>query len=210
MPSPRFVMFALLSTAGLAGIGGAAAGKCGRASVTTPAEERVLTPHPATYIDPGSLPANFDWRFYRNSTSSSPPSSLLETQNLCSRVLTQQVPHVCGSCWAEAATGALSDRYTIATSGALRVQLAPQVLLNFVEDLTGGSCMGGNDLDAYKFVSRFGITDDTCAPFLGMNYGCVVCVRLQQCERIARRRRCGDRSTASCTVCGCGRHGSTD
>lgn len=67
--------------------------------------------------------------------------------------------------------GALSDRFLIATHGTLRVQLAPQLLLNFDASLSGGSCMGGAALDAYNFTHVYGVTDDTCAPFLGMNYG---------------------------------------
>ena len=39
--------------------------------------------------------------------------------------------------------GALSDRYRIATEGAVDVQLAAQVLLNFDPTVTGGDCSGG-------------------------------------------------------------------
>lgn len=105
-----------------------------------------------------SLPAAWDWRYDRG-------------PGLVSRVLTQQAPHVCGSCWAEAAMGALSDRYRIATAGAVDVQLAVQVLLNFNPKLTGGDCSGGDALGGFKFVHRFGITDDTCATFLGADFG---------------------------------------
>jgi hypothetical protein len=41
--------------------------------------------------------------------------------------------------------GALSDRYRIATEGAVDVQLAAQVLLNFDPTVTGGDCSGGDD-----------------------------------------------------------------
>jgi cathepsin X len=67
--------------------------------------------------------------------------------------------------------GAFSDRFAISTNNALKVQLSVQLLLNFDGDLTGGSCLGGDSLRAYKFAYKYGITDDTCAPFLGMNYG---------------------------------------
>ena len=124
----------------------------------------VRSPLPHTYLRAEDLPAAFDWR-NASLTVGGP------TNNYCNRVLTQQLPWVCGSCWAEAATGALSDRYTIATGGALRVALAPQMLLNFNPSLTGGSCMGGSDLDAYSFMHKYGgIVDDTCAPFQGANY----------------------------------------
>ena len=128
---------------------------------TQPHQTVVTSPLPHKYLSPQDLPRAFDWR--GNGTPGSP--------NLASRVLTQQAPRVCGSCWAEAAMGALSDRFTIATHGVLRVQLAPQLLLNFVGSLSGGSCMGGAALDAYNFTHVYGVTDDTCAPFLGMNYG---------------------------------------
>jgi cathepsin X len=84
--------------------------------------------------------------------------------------MTQQVPSVCGSCWAEAATGALSDRYNIATGNKLRVQLAPQNLLNFKEKITGGGCTGGDSLKAYEFFHNYGVSDDTCATFVGVDY----------------------------------------
>ncbi len=90
--------------------------------------------------------------------------------NLCSHTLTQQAPNVCGSCWAEAVSGALSDRYVIATGGQVRTQLAPQTFINFNEPLTGGTCNGGDAVKAYEFVKLYGIVDDTCAPFLGLNW----------------------------------------
>lgn len=35
---------------------------------------------------------------------------------------------------------------------------------------SGGSCNGGDDLKAYEFINKYGISDDTCAPFLGLNW----------------------------------------
>jgi hypothetical protein len=102
--------------------------------------------------------SSFDWRYSKG-------------PGLVSRVLTQQAPHVCGSCWAEAAMGALSDRFRIATDGALDVQLAVQTLLNFDPTLTGGDCSGGDAVMGYKFVHRFGVVDDTCATFVGESFG---------------------------------------
>lgn len=83
-----------------------------------PIKEVVLSRRPHDYLRAEDLPKSFDWRFV-NGTSYG------------SNVLTQQNPSVCGSCWAEATTGALSDRYFIATQGKLRVGLAVQQLLNF-------------------------------------------------------------------------------
>jgi hypothetical protein len=74
----------------------------------------VTSPLPHTYLKASDLPAAWDWRNINGS-------------NYCGKVLSQTNPNVCGSCWAEASTGALSDRYSIATNGKLRVTLAPQV-----------------------------------------------------------------------------------
>ncbi len=83
-----------------------------------PIKEIISSPQPHTYLSTDDLPQNFDWRNVNGT-------------NYGSKVLTQQNPSVCGSCWAEAATGALSDRYAIATEGKLRINLAPQQLINF-------------------------------------------------------------------------------
>lgn len=140
-----------------------------------PVKEVVLSKMPHEYLREQDLPSAFDWRNV-NST------------NYGSRVMTQQNPSVCGSCWAEAATGlfvffyscfyfllvrclgALSDRFAIATNGKLRVQLAPQQLLNFNGYISGGTCNGGDAGKAYEFIHKYGISDDTCAPFMGLNY----------------------------------------
>ena len=55
-------------------------------------QERVVSPRPHTYLREDDLPQVFDWRNVNGT-------------NYCSKVLTQQNPSVCGSCWAEAATG---------------------------------------------------------------------------------------------------------
>ena len=71
---------------------------------------------PHEYLKETDLPKSWDWRNINGT-------------NYCGKVITQVNPNVCGSCWAEAATGALSDRFAIATSGKLRVTLAPQILI---------------------------------------------------------------------------------
>ena len=84
---------------------------------------------------------------------------------------TQQIPHICGACWAFAATGTLSDRVRIAAKGTpLEVDLSPQTLLNCHTD--AGSCLGGNSLAAYASVynSTTGFTDETCQPYEGVDY----------------------------------------
>jgi len=44
------------------------------------------------------------------------------------------------------------------------------VLLNFNQEVSGGSCNGGDANKAYDFIYKYGITDDSCAPFVGLNW----------------------------------------
>ncbi len=55
-------------------------------------KKHVTTPQPHTYLSIDTLPEQFDWRNVNGT-------------NFCSRTLNQKNPNVCGSCWAEAATG---------------------------------------------------------------------------------------------------------
>jgi len=122
-----------------------------------PIETVVNSPLPHTYLKSSDLPEAWDWRNVNGT-------------NYCSKVLNQKNPAVCGSCWAEAATGALTDRYLIATKGKLNIQLAPQNLLNFNAYTSGGSCNGGDPLKAYDFVHKYGISEENCMPFAGLNW----------------------------------------
>ena len=118
---------------------------------------RVVTrPLPHEYLKPADLPHNYDWR-------------LVDGTCYVSAVTNQFLPSACGSCWAHAATGALTDRLLIEAKGAYPVvQLSPQVLL----DLGGekvGTCNGGSDIAAYEFIHQYGITDVTCSPYMGVD-----------------------------------------
>lgn len=83
------------------------------------------------------------------------------------RVGTQLLPHICGSCWAFATSGAMSDRVKIATG--LEINLSPQGLL----DCAGsdvGTCDGGSHSLANQFIADTGLTDETCLPYEGVDY----------------------------------------
>jgi cathepsin X len=152
----------------------------GYAPFSEPVEQVVTSPRPHDVVDPASLPKNFDWRNVNGS-------------NFCGRVLNQKNPRVCGSCWAEAATGALTDRFLVATGGKLQVTLAPQNLLNFDSRITGGGCGGGDSLKAYEFIYKYGISDDTCTPYFGADaeYG----------FEVSDLRTVGDVSSHQCWSC---------
>ena len=123
-----------------------------------PWPSHVTSRMPHEYISPGDLPANYDWRSVNG-------------RSLVSEVSNQFLPYPCGSCWAHASTGALTDRMIIATKGAQPiVRLSPQVLLDCGTDSQAGGCEGGSDILAYKFIQENGITDVTCSPYMGVEF----------------------------------------
>jgi len=88
----------------------------------------------------------------------------------------QFVPSPCGSCWAHAATGALSDRIKLNTyysKGGVPwdVNLAPQYLLDCgmygASNINAGSCYGGSALLGYALIKETGISDESCDPYIG-------------------------------------------
>jgi cathepsin X len=129
--------------------------KAGYVKFPEPVETVEITNRPILSAD--QLPNSFDWRNINGT-------------NYASHTLNQKNPSICGSCWAEALTGALTDRYNYATKGVLQIQLASQNLLNFKSHITGGSCSGGDALKGYEFIYKYGITDDTCTPYRGLEY----------------------------------------
>lgn len=129
-------------------------GSCYR-EVTGPRPSHVLTRPPHEYLDLSTLPDNFDWRSVNDTL-------------FVSEATNQFLPSPCGSCWAHASTGALTDRYIIARKAKVsQVKLSPQVLLDCASE--AGSCNGGSDVLAYKFIHEHGITDVTCSPYQGVD-----------------------------------------
>ena len=85
------------------------------------------------------------------------------------------------SCWAIAATSALSDRFRVAAWKAGQpiadVTFAPQALVDCGSEmnyttggLVAGSCNGGSAHLANQLFAKIGIVDDTCAPYLGVAF----------------------------------------
>ena len=79
-----------------------------------------------------------------------------------------RLPSPCGSCWAFAATGALSDRVKIAVKGKLvDFSISPQSC-SIVARLPA-ACNGGNPTLAYQYATKVGLPDETCLPYKGMD-----------------------------------------
>ena len=81
--------------------------------------------------------------------------------NYLTNMRNQHLPQYCGSCWAHAATSAMSDRIKIARKAAWPdINIAPQVLISCSGD---DGCHGGEAFNAFEWMSKNEITDETCA-----------------------------------------------
>ena len=116
---------------------------CGRSSLSLKPQlisppSRILTKKTKNK-NQESLPKAHDWRSINNTNFVTMPSY-------------QLLPNTCGSCWAFAATGALSDRYKIALSNSPihDIKLSVQSVINCAND--AGSCNGGSSLLAYEYI----------------------------------------------------------
>eukprot|EP00656_Telonema_subtile_P011479 TRINITY_DN15693_c0_g1_i1.p1 TRINITY_DN15693_c0_g1~~TRINITY_DN15693_c0_g1_i1.p1 ORF type:complete len:251 (+),score=52.36 TRINITY_DN15693_c0_g1_i1:137-889(+) len=113
-------------------------------------------------------------------------------------VRNQFLPQWCGSCWAQAVTSSLSDRFKISEIQAGQhvadVDLSPQPLLDCAR--VAGSCWGGDDLLAYEWIAQNGIEDTTCAPYraaddqcLGGATSCQICYNTGVCQPVEHPTR---------------------
>ena len=126
------------------------------------AKEVIINPVPYSKLNT-QLPLNFSW-------STAGPNN----GSLITPVRNQFLPNPCGSCWAVAATGALSDRLKISTYKKTNIvpvdiNLTPQYLLDlcFYSKYECGSCNGGSSNTAYFVIHQTSISDDSCSPYLG-------------------------------------------
>ncbi|KAF0982414.1 hypothetical protein FDP41_011344 [Naegleria fowleri] len=73
----------------------------------------------------------------------------------------------CGSCWAFSASEVLSDRFCIASKGAVDVVLSPQDMVSC--DYNDMGCDGGNLDNAWWWLKNKGIVPDSCMPYVSGN-----------------------------------------
>lgn len=124
-----------------------------------------LTPLPQTYTSAADLPANWDWRDIKGINYVVPS-------------LNQHIPKYCGACWIFATVHALSDRIKIARNALTpEITLAPQALLNCGTRMKTSSwehmnCHGGTAAKAYRYISEYGLPDNTCQPYVAEAHTC--------------------------------------
>ena len=84
--------------------------------------------------------------------------------NYLTNLRNQHIPQYCGSCWAHAATSALSDRIKIARKASWPdVNISPQVLISC--SMNDEGCHGGYALSAFKFMHDNEVTDESCQAY---------------------------------------------
>lgn len=112
---------------------------------------RPITPVVRTPLAAVDAPVQFVW----NSVNGT--SYLTNLRN-------QHIPQYCGSCWAHAATSALSDRIKIGRKAAWPdVNISPQVVISC--SMNDDGCHGGEALSAFEFMNANEVTDETCAVY---------------------------------------------
>lgn len=122
-------------------------------------------------IDSSSLPASFDWRDVNGT-------------NYLGWNKNQHIPEYCGSCWAQAVTSAIGDRFNIffPDRQTTPLDLNPQVAINCN---LGGTCNGGAPLELYYHIHQTGLPDSTCMQYVAHNLE-----GKDQCEAIDICRDC--------------------
>lgn len=106
-------------------------------------------------VQDDQLPANFDWR---NNNG----------VNFATWNVNQHIPIYCGSCWAQAATASLADRFNIhfPNHSPSAIALNPQMIVNCQ---AGGSCNGGDPVGVYHYAYSHGIPDSSCVQYVAAN-----------------------------------------
>jgi len=76
----------------------------------------------------------------------------------------------CGSCWAFSAAEGLSDRFCIASGGAVDVVMSPQDLVSC--DTNNAGCNGGSGPSSASYLVNYGIVSDDCYNYMAVSGSC--------------------------------------
>merc|ERR1719464_953857 len=109
------------------------------------AEPRIHTP----LVPVNDLPTTWEW-------------NNIDGVNMVTNIRNQHIPQYCGSCWAHAATSAISDRIKSARKAAWPdINISPQVIISCEQKDQG--CHGGEAYNAFEWMSKNEVTDRTCS-----------------------------------------------
>merc|ERR1719454_1756887 len=109
--------------------------------------------------------------------------------NYLTNLRNQHVPQYCGSCWAHAATSAMSDRIKIARKAAWPdINIAPQVLISCSGD---DGCHGGEAYNAFEWMHQNEVTDETCSIYRARGHdNGAKCSQQIMCENCSPTKGC--------------------
>ena len=113
----------------------------------------------------------------------------VEGVNYLTNLRNQHVPSYCGSCWAHAATSAMSDRIKIARKAAWPdINIAPQVLISCSGD---DGCHGGEAYNAFEWMNKNEVTDETCSIYRARGHdNGAKCSQQIMCENCSPSKGC--------------------
>ena len=77
---------------------------------------------------------------------------------------------LCGSCWAFASSGFMSDRFCIHSQGQINEILSPQDLVSCSFENFG--CNGGQLAETVDYIINEGIVSETCKPYMNQDSYC--------------------------------------
>ncbi|CAG9764409.1 unnamed protein product [Ceutorhynchus assimilis] len=120
------------------------------------------------YYDPAALPNQFD-------SAQRWPRYISEVQD----------QGWCGSSWAISTAAVASDRYGIISKGIEEVKLSAQNIISCIPRTRG--CEGGRLDRAWTFVRKYGVVDEACFSYTGLN------------TTVCSIRRAGPLKSAGCT-----------
>ena len=123
------------------------------------------------------LPANWMWNDVNGT-------------NYLTNMRNQHIPQYCGSCWAHAATSALSDRIKIARNASWPdINISPQVVIS-CETIDDG-CHGGEEINAFEYMFNNTVTDETCSIYTakGWDNG-NICSNITRCKNCDPHKDC--------------------
>lgn len=126
----------------------------------------ITSPLPQDYVNTEDLPKSHWW-------------GNVDGVNYMSWTVNQHIPSYCGSCWAQATVGSMSDRINIQNKNTPRVFLSAQVLINCG---VGDCTRGGEVADAYAFAHKNGIPAYGCQNYTAKNAANPECSALQTCK----------------------------
>ena len=147
-----FAVAALMSVCAFAKLRRASLDAPCRVKSMNRAEPRIKTP-----LEPvNDLPSQWLW-------------NNVDGVNMVTNIRNQHIPQYCGSCWAHAATSAISDRIKIARKAAWPdINISPQVIISCETKDFG--CHGGDAYNAFEWMANNEVTDETCSIYRAQGY----------------------------------------